>query len=815
MLIGGFQGASDPTDAGWTVGGTSITTSPQCSFPAIGVPGQPLSLQITNDPAGFGDPTLEFAAGANCQVFVTNSWLTFTFSVAPSSNTGGYNQIYNVQWQFPNAGGVGVGYTNLPASSPNTWSTLSQAEAVAGEGVGNDSSGQPGYGLYSGYGLQSQTVTINISSMTNFINQNAVGHYCNLVFQFNNGGGGTTYGIEDMNAVVMSQGPFGAVAPSEPVGTFIVDDFASSGVSPSNPTNDDYFNVAEDYVQGQITNVWNDWFTGTGMGSTSTWVSASSVATPSYAPSQGSLKVQWTWGGNSGDTSYANQVALWESANTYGIAPFGVGTPYYTNFSCDIMFPATSTVGADNTFGQMQFGDVPAVPTSGNAPGNGQDWFGGANYTLTVSNSQAGVWQHISIPLNPTDTAEQAGGIAGVAIHWTAGYNGGADSTMTGPGICYIDNVEFEGPATAPAPTPAPTLTIKPAVPALRMFVGNADTYLREGIISAPGTGQDDSWIGGSYPVTYSFQLLDYPSAQVNGTGFLTEFCILPENSWPSTANYQTTIYSNPYLDYQDSNGLYLAISPYSGTQVVGRVQWMTNNASGANASYLYTVLTVTNQAVGTWTLTMNNATSGTLTPPGGNSQNFTISDPNVGSDFGNPAVAVLLVDPNAAAGYGAYEDIGTVSITGVAGGNQTENFSAENGPFNSGTSPGGYFQNNYSVDTNNLVISENSGNNLDKYWVDWNQDLKNDYYLVTATNIATPPSQWISPLYYSGYNIPDETAPYGQPITVNGVYWTLLPQDDLPTSDRGAQSSPPAINDPLAPHAYFLLTTNNANIYP
>ena len=88
-------------------------------------------------------------------------------------------------------------------------------------------------------------------------------------------------------------------------------------------------------------------------------------------------------------------------------------------------------------------------------------------------------------------------------------------------------------------------------------------------------------------------------------------------------------------------------------------------------------------------------------------------------------------------------------------------------------------------------------------------------YQLVTGTNIQSQPvGQWISPQFYSQYD--DETAPRGgTAVLLASKYWTLMPQDDLPTKDGHAQASPPTINDPIAPNAFFLLTTNIANIFP
>jgi hypothetical protein len=379
---------------------------------------------------------------------------------------------------------------------------------------------------------------------------------------------------------------------------------------------------------------------------------------------------------------------------------------------------------------------------------------------------------------------------------------------LNGPATLYVDNIRFIG-ALAVAATPPPAMAIQRAIPGLRMFVGSSATYIREGVITTQGTGENESWVGSgvNYPVKYSFQLLSYPPANIG----VTELAILPEASFNTTANAQKTIYNNPFLDYQDSNGLYLTIAPYSGNgSVTATVQW---KVGAPSANPTNNVLIITNQtALGTWTLTMGNATSGTLAGPGFGPTAFTISDPTLSSDFANPAVAVVAEDPNTSAGYGLYEDYGIISITGVASGTQTENFSQESSDFNNGTSPGGYFQNNYSVDPANLVITRNG---LDKYWFSWTEDIEGDYALITDTNILAPPAQWISPLYYSNYNIPDETAPRGAAVQHGAMYWELLPADELPTVDGGYQQNPPAINDPLAASAYFMLTTNTANIYP
>ncbi len=788
MLLGGFQGAGDPTCAGWinAQNNQPITTDTNSSFVAIGVPNYPLSLQLTGA-GGFGNPSsleLQLSA-AQRQALLTNSWLTFTFSVPPTASTGGYSQLYNLQFQFFGAGfSSSYGSTNWGngGNAAATWGTYSKAEGT----TNNNSSGQPNYYLYSGYPLQSQTVTINYSPLTNAINTGVQSAgYVNILFQGNTGGGAPL--IQDFNNVVLSTGPFGTSA-GPPAGTFVVDDFSSAGVSPSNPANYDYFPSNEVYSVGQISNVWVNYF-----GSAFVSNSWAQGVSPGYASANGSMAVQLNW-------ASGNQFTMWENGSIYGP---NLSALNYTNFQCDVMFAQGSATDLDGTFGNLQFG-TPAANNAGN--NGGQDYFGGAGYGIEIPSTNAGIWQHVSIALN-ANTDPNLLNISSVVFHIYQGYTGGQ---LSGPSTLYIANVKFVGPVAVPPPLP-PVLSIHPVVPGLRMFVGNSATYLREGVITTQGSGENNSWVGSGvhYPVNYSFQLLSYPSNNID----ITELAVLPEDSFNPTSNFQTTIYNNSFLDFQDSNGLYVVLSPHGGGgAVVGAVQWKVGLPSPANA--LTNLVAITNStAIGTWALTMNDPTHGTLSAPGGSTASFIIPDPNVSSDFANPAVVAVFEQPGTTAGYGLYEDYGTISVTGTASGAQTENFSTDTNQFNStGTSQGGFYQNTYSVDTNNLVVVRNG---LDAYWFSWTGAPLNNYQLVTATNVLIPAGQWFSPLFYSDYNIPEETAPEGVGVQHTAAVWELLSKDNLPTANGQQQPMAPTITYPPAPNAYFMLTTNNISIYP
>ncbi|HEV2455634.1 MAG TPA: hypothetical protein VGY98_15315 [Verrucomicrobiae bacterium] len=774
VLLGSFQGTGDPTDAGWVNPNTGhpITTDPADSFVAAGVPGYPESLQVNG--IGFGGDSVQLQfSPAQISAFYNNSWITFTFSVPGGTYTGGYSQIYNLALNAP-----GYGYNNL------SWANAVESGATNNTNPGSN----PTYYFNNGTNsLRTMVVSINYSSVEPAIQAgiaNSVAtngpSYLQMTFQGNLGGGAPTNIL--LNSVVLSQGPFGQVAPPT-ANIFIVDDFSTNGVGPENPTNDDYYTTTNVYEAGQITNVWANWFGG----AFSNVVWSSSDAQSNSASGALQINLDWTPG---------SQFVVWEQGpanNNYTLPPT-VSSLTYTSLECDVRWDpssvnATGTVGYA-TFGPLRFG----ARTSS----YGQDWILTTNIPASDTN-----WTHIVVPLALTDPNLQP--FPGILI--------GADSStigspLNGPATLYVDNVKFVGPLIVPPPPPAPKLSIQAAKPGLRMFVGSSASYIREGVITKQGTGESESWVGAgvNYPVNYSFQLLSYPPTNI----LTTELAIVPEASFNPTSNFQTTIYGNPFLDYQVSNGLYVSLSPRGGGAVTAVVQWKVGLPSANAAS---NVLTLTNTtAIGTWTLSMSSATAGTLTAPGGGSGSFTINDPNVASDFANPAVAIFFEDPNTAAGYGLYEDIGTISITGTASGNQTENFANETADFASNISPGGYFQNNYSADPGNLVITRNG---LDAYWISWTTPVPTaGFGVVESTNLTSSPLTWVDPPWYSGNS--DFSPPRANDAVEYGTkYWTLIPYDDLPTVDGNAQPSPPAITDPLAPDVYFIGSTNSVNQYP
>ena len=535
----------------------------------------------------------------------------------------------------------------------------------------------------------------------------------------------------------------------------VVDDFSPNGVSPSNPVNDDYYSSAQVYSTGQITNVWGNWFGGAFQ--SAVWDATTDV---SNNPASGSLKINLNW-------SNGSQFVLWDQGSGNDYFALNIDATTYTNFECDVKFAPGSASDTGNgtgpggnttgIFGHLRFGD--------RTSGYGQDWFGSVDVLATNTG-----WVHVSVPLNAV-TDQNLTSIQGFLIGIDSGYY---SLNLTGNSTFWIDNIKFVG-ASAPVTNPPPVLGIQKAVPGLRLFAGSAvDTYDREELATLD---QSQSWVGGTYPVKYSFTLLDYP-ADIGQTHIM----LIPVNSAGNS------MYNDHFIDYQASNELWMIVGP-GGGGVIASVQWKTNLP---NNNPSHTELTITNAtAVGTWTLTFNSATSGTLTAPGASPKAFTITDPNVVSDFGNPLVAYFGLQPNSTAGEGEYEDWAAISVSGVAGTQESDNFTTD-----PTFDPNGYWSNNSSSAASVQLVTANT-----PYWVNWTLPA-GGYALGTAmmlpgnTNTSDP---WMLPEYYNGYG----GSPTGDDLpglANQGLKtWVLIPNSCLPTVD-GSQFGVPA------PNAFFEL---------
>jgi len=174
-----------------------------------------------------------------------------------------------------------------------------------------------------------------------------------------------------------------------------------------------------------------------------------------------------------------------------------------------------------------------------------------------------------------------------------------------------VDNIKFVGSTTV--------IQIRRRLwacrksPRLTGLYWSANIYGRSQLTTVNAS---ESWIGGSYPKTYSFTLLDFPT--VNQVQAMMEFIPGPAYTGNSGA------------DYGKTNSLWLQILNDGAGGYTADIAWKTNapNHNPPDAPNGHTELSIASahSPVGTWTLTFNNATSGTLSGPGTNNVPFTIT---------------------------------------------------------------------------------------------------------------------------------------------------------------------------------------------
>jgi hypothetical protein len=785
VVLGSFQSSSDPNNAGWvdSQNGNPISSDPNYSFVNAGVAGYSSSLLAGGPASGFGNPTIKLSLSpAQIAAFNTNSWVTFTFSAPASTNYGGtgagYSQIYNFVLNAP-----GYGYNN------QKWTNALE--------MGNTNSTTPGtqpnFYFSATSPLQTMVVSVNYSSVTNAIIAGGEG-YLQMSWQCNVGGGAPTNII--LNNVFLSQNAFGGGIVASNV--YIVDDFSTNGVGPTNSVGDDYLAAgAFSYATNGITNVYSEWF---GNGITSLSFNPN-VNVSGNTNSNGAMQINFTW--NAATDGY-QQWLLWHgNANTYlptvAGGTTGIGYPTYTNVSCDVRFDPSSVTNAVGVYGVIR------LMARGVGDFN-QPWLNDSYMTITDAN-----WHHISGQLLGTSVDAQSVGDIVIGEDVNA-YAGGR---LTGNQILYVDNIKATGPLVS-APLPPPTLSGPlPATPGLRIIAGStANNYDRAEITTVP---QTESWIGASGHVNYSFTLLSYPKANINQT--MIEIAPFNPSSGPQPLGGSYPGGGNESFDFETTNLIWLALAPLGNGEVTATVMWKTNDP-GANPTNRALVFT-NSTAIGTWTWTFTGPNTGTVTGPGtvvngpaaGPAEPFTIADPNVSTDFQNPAVAIFGLQPNSTAGEGLWEDWASTSISGLPSGNINDDWTHQTSDFsaNSGISPDGNWSAQGSANPPEIIIA----NSNDAYWFNWTVPVPAaGFGIVAGTNLLTSPSTWVDLPFYA--NNTDYFPPRANSAVLLGnKYWTLIPYDDLPTVNGSQQPSPPAITVPLAPKAFFIGTTNFQNQYP
>ncbi len=139
--------------------------------------------------------------------------------------------------------------------------------------------------------------------------------------------------------------------------------------------------------------------------------------------------------------------------------------------------------------------------------------------TLDIHLTDAGNWMHV---VKAIQTGEDVNGI--LLKMYCGGYGNPENGTIT----YWVDNIKLTGRR----PTIQPILGIQKAIPGLRIFAGsysNPQTYDREQLATID---QNQSWVGGTYPVSYSYTLKSFPTVPA-GSVFRFHIFLVPVNSAP------------------------------------------------------------------------------------------------------------------------------------------------------------------------------------------------------------------------------------------------------------------------------------------
>lgn len=395
---------------------------------------------------------------------------------------------------------------------------------------------------------------------------------------------------------------------------------------------------------------WGNWFGGVFQG-----VFWDPSNDSSNNPNSGSLQLYLNFTGG-------DQYVLWDGAGP-NYAPLDLAT--WTNLSFDIRYDETSVIrtntsaaGVNGSLGEGSL-DFGFMRVGSRGPSFSQDWI--YYFAIPATNGAGELntnWNHVSVDLRQVtqNFGDLIDGLVNIIIGMDAGAYG--NNVLVGPQTVWIDNIRLTGEIPNPPP---PTLTIEKATPALRLFGGSGQF----GRAQIQPVDTSESWIYGTFPVTYSFTVLDNATSP-GGLDHHIHF-IQGGNGYSGA-------------DYTDPNVLWLQIISGSGTDTtcVANVSWKTN-APGSNPDQHNVALRVTNSVLaGKWTLTFLSNTNGTLEAPGAAPVPFSIdlSEEDAVTYFSPPMqVRFGIQNYGNPANGGIPHDWARISISGTAGTQIDEDF--------------------------------------------------------------------------------------------------------------------------------------------
>jgi hypothetical protein len=512
--------------------------------------------------------------------------------------------------------------------------------------------------------------------------------------------------------------------------------------SQAQPTNLTLYNFDTDQVSATpYGTAWGNWFGGIYGGTI--WDASTDA---NNNPTSGSMQLTLNCLGS-------DQYVL-RDGDSPNYGPLNLGT--WTNLSFDIRYDVSSAIrtntAAAGVNGSLGVGslDFGYMRVGSRSPGFAQDWIRYFAISATNGAGQPNTnWTRINVDLR--QVTQQFSDLSAGLVNTMFGMDNNAygNSPLVGPQTIWFDNIQLSGEIPHPPP---PTMAIEKATPPALWLFGGSGLYGRSQVAL-----QDTSatWIGGTFPVKYSFTILDNatsPGALQTGIQFI---------GGGGDASY---------LDYGANNVLWLRIISGTGTNTacVADVSWKTN-APGSNPDQHNVALMTTNPVLaGTWTLTFLSDTNGTLTAPGASPVPFSINldDSDAIAAFSSPIQVRFGHENNGNTANGGVPHYwANILVTNTAGGiSLYEDFTKE------GTNQ---------LDTSiwNLNTSDGAGMvNLvptnAPYWIKWNILGDTGFSLINGTSLTDSAQNWNA--------LANMT-----PISQAGLRWVLITSESLPAGPQ------------------------------
>ena len=326
-------------------------------------------------------------------------------------------------------------------------------------------------------------------------------------------------------------------------------------------------------------------------------------------PNSGSVRYEEAFTG----TASEQFMTFFTIANRWGWdGGYVLNATTYTNFSFDIKIdPSSGQRAANNDYGPLEIGLV----TDG--------W--GTIYlpTFTIPLS-ATSWTHVDRAVVPS-----LANIDKVVGYFFKMWSNGAHTNSL---IFNIDNVMLTKP-TVEVAIPPPTLGLRKAGPSgVEITMDNDASQWQRNAISTPSGGGPYLWTAqGSYPVTYSLTITNFPDA-ASHAGFEAHMYLVNQD----TSNGNETS-GDPDWNVPDIFIFRVENTAAGGARA--QIQWKTNYP-GANATNIPVVVDAPS-ALGTWTVTFTDSLNGNLTGPGVTATNFTLPEDAVLNNF-SPAASFV-----------------------------------------------------------------------------------------------------------------------------------------------------------------------------